>query len=80
MNRARKLKQMRRFINKYGVIDKEYKRPPDKNYPPYRKGSYFAIFISDELDLSTCVGHIDKYQVYKEFVKEINNCVRVIKG
>ena len=24
MNRGKKLKQMRRFINKYGVIDKEY--------------------------------------------------------
>ena len=89
MNRARKLKQMRRFINKHGVIDKEYKRPPDKNYPPYRKGSYFAIFISDELDLSACVGHINKYQVYKEIVKEIksksktireNNRVRLTKG
>ena len=27
MNRGKKLKQMRRFINKYGVIDKEYDRP-----------------------------------------------------
>lgn len=89
MNRGKKLKQMRKFINKYGVIDKEYKRSPDKNYLPYRKGSYFAIFISDELDLSACVGHINKYQVYKEIVKEIksksktireNNRVRLTKG
>ena len=45
MNRGKKLKQMRRFINKYGVIDKEYDRPPDKTFPPYRKGSYYAHFI-----------------------------------
>ena len=73
MNRGKKLKQMRRFINKYGVIDAEYKRPPDKSYPPYRKGSYFAVFLSDTLGVSACVGDVDKYHVYKEIV-------RVIKG
>ena len=72
MNRGKKIKQMRRFINKYGVIDKEYKRPPDKNYPPYRKGSYFACFLSnDELDFVSGVGHIDKYHVYKSIVSDI---------
>lgn len=72
MNRGKKIKQMRRFINKHGVIDKEYKRPPDKNYPPYRKGSYFATFLSnDELDFASCVGHIDKYHVYKSIVNDI---------
>lgn len=35
MNRGKKLKQMRRFINKYGVIDKEYDRLPDKTFPRY---------------------------------------------
>lgn len=76
MNRGKKLKQMRRFINKYGVIDNEYKRPPDKCYPPYRKGSYYATFLSDELDLSVCVGHIDKYQVYKEIVRQIKDHIK----
>ena len=33
MYRGKKLKQMHRFINKYGVIDKEYDRPPDKTFP-----------------------------------------------
>ena len=73
MNRGKKLKQMRRFINKYGVIDNEYKRPPDKYYPPYRKGSYYATFLSNDLSLSVCVGHIDKYQVYKEIVRQIKD-------
>lgn len=73
MNRGKKLKQMRRFINKYGVIDDEYKRPPDKYYPPYRKGSYYATFLSNELGLSACVGHVDKYQVYKEIVRMIKD-------
>jgi hypothetical protein len=76
MNRGKKLKQMCRFINKYGIIDQEYKRPPDKNYPPYRKGSYFAVFLSDKLDLSACVGDVDKYQVYKEIVREIKDRIK----
>lgn len=71
MNRARKLKQMRRLINKYGVINEEYTRPPDKNYPPYRKGSYYANFLSDKFDLSASIGDIDKYAVYKAIVAEI---------
>ena len=71
MNRGKKLKQMRRFINKYGVIDKEYDRPPDKTFLPYRKGSYFATFFSNELDISVCAGDVDKYHVYKEIVRTI---------
>ena len=71
MNRSKKLKQMRRFINKYGVIDKEYDRPPDKTFLPYRKGSYFATFFSNELDISVCAGDVDKYHVYKEIVRTI---------
>jgi len=74
MNRGKKLKQMRRFINKHGVIDKEYKRPPDKNFPPYRKGSYFASFNSE--DIAMCCGHVDKYHVYKEIVNEIKDFQR----
>ena len=76
MNRGKKLKQMRRFINKYGVIDKEYKRPPDKYYAPYRKGSYFAVFLSDKLDLSASVGDVDKYEVYKSIVREIKDRIK----
>ena len=71
MNRGKKLKQMRRFINKHGVIEIEYNRPPDKTYPPYRKGSYFACFVSDELDIGCCVGDTDKYRVYKQIVETI---------
>ena len=76
MNRGKKIKQMRRFINKYGIIDKEHKRPPNKNYPPYRKGSYEVVFFSDELDFSACVGHIDKYHVYKSIIEEIKHYIK----
>lgn len=75
MNRGKKLKQMKRFINKYGSINEEYKRPPDKNYPPYRKGSYFAFFISDEIGCA--VGDVDKYHVYKAIVKEIKEDLKI---
>ena len=80
MNRGKKLKQMRRFINKYGVIDKEYDRPPDKTFPPYRKGSYFATFYSDELDISVCAGDVDKYHVYKEIVRTIKEKIMEKEG
>ena len=80
MYRGKKLKQMRRFINKYGVIDKEYDRPPDKTFPPYRKGSYFAAFYSDELDISVCAGDVDKYHVYKEIVRTIKEKIMEREG
>lgn len=76
MNRGRKIKQMRKFINKYGVIIEEYKRPPDKNYYPYRKGSYFVEFRSDKLSLSSSTGGIDKYHVYKSIVILINELIK----
>lgn len=72
MNRGKKLKQMHRFINKHGVIEIEYNRPPDNIYPPYRKGSYYARFIPDENELDIlCIGGVNKYQVYKQIVKKI---------
>ena len=76
MNRGKKLKQMRKFINKHGVIDVEYKREPDKNFRPYRKGSYFASFLSDELELVCCIGDVDKYQVYKTITNEIKRITK----
>ena len=76
MNRGKKLKQMRRFINQYGVIDKEHKRPPNKNYPSYRKGSYFVSFYSEELGLSVASGHINKYEAYKGVVEEIRRHIK----
>ena len=71
MNRGRKLKRMRRFINYFGVIDREYKLPPDKSYRPYRKGSYYAHFYSNLYDMSISVTDVDKYAVYKAIEKEI---------
>lgn len=65
MNRAKKLKQMRRFILKHGVIDEEGNRPPEKNFRPYRKGSYYVNYLSDELNLTAAVGDSNKYEVYK---------------
>ena len=76
MNRGRKIKQMKKFINKYGIIDKWYKRPACKSFPPYRKGSYVAVFLSDKLDLSSSVGDRDKYQVYKRIVKDIKERIQ----
>lgn len=70
MNRKRKIKQMRKFINKYGTIEKEYTRPKDDCY---RKGSYFALFNSEKLDMICNIGGIDKYHVYKSIVKSIND-------
>ena len=80
MNRGKKLKQMRRFINKYGVIDKEYDRPPDKTFSPYRKGSHFTAYYSDELDISVCAGDVDKYHVYKEIVRTIKEKIMEKEG
>ena len=65
MNRSKKLRQMRRFILKHGIIDEEGERPPEKNFRPYRKGSYYANYLSDELGLTAAVGDSNKYEVYK---------------
>lgn len=70
MNRKRKTKQMRKFIYQYGTIKTEYKRPKDSYY---RKGSYFAVFDSEKLDMVCSVGHIDKYHVYKSIVQDIKD-------
>lgn len=71
MNRGKKIRQMRRFINNYGTINHEYKRPPNKSYPPYRKGSYEVVFISDIIDVMASVGNVDKYHTYKAVVNMI---------
>lgn len=68
MNRKRKVKQMRKLINKHGVIKTEHKRPKDEYY---RKGSYYAVFDSEKLDMTSVIGHVDKYHVYKNIVKNI---------
>lgn len=65
MNRVKKLRQMRRFILKHGVIDEEENRPPEKNFRPYRKGSYYVNYFSDELGLTASVGDSNKYETYK---------------
>lgn len=71
MNRKRRTKQLRKFINQYGTILCEYKRPPNKTCSYYRKGSYFACFESDELGFYCSIGDINKYLVYKNIVKGI---------
>ena len=71
MNRKRKLKQMRRFIGRYGYIVDEYKRPPDKCFYPYRKGSFFVSFDSNELGLSGAYGNCSQYEVYKMICSDI---------
>lgn len=57
------IKRMRKFILKHGNISKEYRRPPDKYFRAYRKGSYFISFVSD--DLAAAVGDSNKYYAYK---------------
>ena len=68
MNRKRKIYHMLKFIRAHGIITEEYKRPPEAFYP---KGSYFANFQSEQLDMNCCVGNIDKYNVYKDIVNII---------
>ena len=71
MNRGRKIKQMRHFINKYGYIKHEYKLPKDEYY---RKGSYYACFIGDSdklVKMCMIITDIDKYTVYKIIMEEI---------
>ena len=76
MNRKRKLKQMRRFINKYGCIEHEYKRPPEKSFYPYRKGSFFVSFYSNELGLSGAYGDCSQYEVYKTICGDIRQFLK----
>ena len=75
MNRKRKIKQMLNFINKYGIIKTEYRRPKDEYY---RKGSYYAIFDSEKLDMIYSIGHIDKYHVYKNIVRDIKEKINEV--
>lgn len=72
MNRGRKIKQMRKFINEWGVITHEMKLPPNPFFRPYRKGSYCVVFNSQLLDVCISCGDIDKYHAYKGIVQEIN--------
>lgn len=76
MNKRNKIKQMRRYIEKYGVIITEYKRGRDSYY---KKGSYYAFFDSEELDFCISAGHIDKYHVYKTIIKSIKEEIEISK-
>lgn len=79
MNRSKKIRQMRRFIDKYGFIEREYKRDPDKFYRPYRKGSYFASFFSHaKPGYSILCGDVDRYCVYKSLIESIKENERVL--
>ena len=76
MNRKRKLKQMRRFINRYGYIEHEYRRPPEKGFYPYRKGSFFVSFYSNELGLSGAYGDCSQYEVHKMICSDIRRFLK----
>lgn len=76
MNRKKKLKQMRRFINKYGVIIHEYKRHPDKGFYPYRKGSFFVYFDSNKLGHCGGYGSVSQYEVYKMICRDIRQMIK----
>lgn len=68
MNRKQKIKQLKKFINKYGIIKTEYKRPKSEEYT---KESYYAEFDSKKLGIFCSIGDVDKYHVYKTIVKDI---------
>ena len=65
MNKRQRIKMWRKYILKYANICEETKRPPDKWYRPYRKGSYYLI-LNQENGLSASIGHKNKYLAHKE--------------
>lgn len=71
MNRGRRIKQIRRQLLKQGYINHEHKCQPNKDFPPYRKGSYNISYIDERNDISFCLGDSNKYLAYKELLKEI---------
>lgn len=77
MNRRRKIKQMKKFITKNGIIENEYKRPKDEYY---RKGSYVVTFDSEKYDMFCYVSSKDKYHAYKSIIKIIKEKVPVEQG
>lgn len=69
MNMRRRTKQLRKFLLKHGEITSELALSPNKFFRPYQKGCHYAAYSSDKLNLSCCVGGINKIKVYKEIAK-----------
>ena len=69
------IRQMKKFINKYGVITQEYVRSkgtdPDADY--FGKESYFVACDSDYFDMNVCSGYLTKYRAYKAIVNIIKS-------
>ena len=61
------------------IYVKKQKRPPEKWYRPYRKGSYYLI-LNQENGLSANIGHKNKYFAYKESYYILRNYLHEIGG
>ena len=62
---------MREFINRHGYIVTEYPMSPEKNYKPFKNGRYFVMFNFNEIAaIATAISN-NKYNAYKEIIKEI---------
>ena len=68
MNKKDRIKFWRRELLKNGAITQEFYREPDKDYPPYRKGSYFIAFSNE--DVGICCGDVNKYKTYQSVYRE----------
>lgn len=79
MNRGKRIKKMRRYLLKQGYIRHERQHPGNKDYPPYRKGSYSISYIDERNDISESVGDANKYETYKALYQDTlrENAVRI---
>jgi len=64
---------IRKELLKHGKILTEYKREPDKNYNPYRKGSYYCEYETSDCKLYLSCGDVDRYNVYKYILGRLKN-------
>lgn len=63
MNKKDRIKYWRRELLKHGKITLECYREPDKDYLPYRKGSYYIQFNNEDFGMSC--GAVNKYKAYQ---------------
>lgn len=69
MNKRDRIKLIRKLAVKHGNIVEEYRRCPDRDYAPYRKGSYYLLYHCQ--DESWAIGGINKYKVYKTLYNDV---------
>lgn len=79
MNKRQRIRMWRKYILKYAKICEETKRPPEKWYRPYRKGSYYLAIVQEN-GLSASIGHKNKYLAYKEAYYILKNYLHEVGG